>query len=702
MTAGSTVPVGVRERTLADRLLAAVPIVGIALLVLTFYGVEAWTRKTPWLFSDEVEWTQISRAIASTGHAARRGEPVFFKSFYAYLIAPFWWIHSTHAAYTAIKLANVVIMSLAAVPTYLLARMLVSRRAATVAAVLAVAIPGMSYATTIIPEPLAYTWSALTAWLAVRALATRRLGHAALAVAASLIGIYARAELEVAVGALVLAAAGLWVTGPRGRALRAGWSRGDTVGALVLLLGAAFLFNRVVLQRSYEWHVATEYWKSRMIDLGLSAGSALTIGLGLIPVVAGFVALRLPDRRGEPAYRAFAAYLAAAILCFGFYTAGKAAYVSTVFATLTEERNLIYLSPLLLVATVLVFESRRVDWRIVAGAAAFVLFIVVTKPFQLSYPYFEAPGYSILAVLTRHLNWTIHDLHWTLALALAAGVLLLALRELRAARAAGAVLLLAWLLTGEIGAAAGDASESRFFRSYLPPVWNQVDLITHGQGVTFLGQQLKDANALLLAEFWNRSLHHMASLDDTAPGPGPTIGPGLVSTDGTLSYYTGDPYVLAGPGIVLQAKQVATYGGLVLYRLHGPWKLREASEGIFSDGWAGATSSFTYYQRGGPGVLLVDLRRTPSSAPPGHVVVHVGTVRLDRHNNPRIGHLTAVRRTTIDDGSEVRVRIPVRSTPIRAVVEISPTFQPSTTDTRELGAQESFLFCPAARPAPCA
>src|SRR5581483_8080433 len=209
-------------------------------------------------------------------------------------------------------------------------------------------------------------------------------------------------------------------------------------------------------QRSYEWHVATEYWKSRMIDLGLTAASALTIGLGLLPVVAGFVALRLPDRRGDPVYRAFAAYLAAAILCFTFYTAGKAAYVSTVFATLTEERNLIYLSPLLLVATVLVFESRRIDWRIVAAAAAFVLFLVITKPFQLSYPYFEAPGYSILAVLTRHLDWTIRDLHWTLALALAAGVLLLALRDFRVVRTVGAVLLLAWLLTGEIGAAAGD------------------------------------------------------------------------------------------------------------------------------------------------------------------------------------------------------------------------------------------------------
>src|SRR5207253_11273350 len=101
--------------------------------------------------------------------------------------------------------------------------------------------------------------------------------HVALAVAASLGAIYVRLELQIAVGALAIAAAGLWVTGPRGRRLRAGWSRGDTMGAIVLLLGALFLFNRVVLQRSYEWHQATEYWKSRMIDLGLTAGAALAI-----------------------------------------------------------------------------------------------------------------------------------------------------------------------------------------------------------------------------------------------------------------------------------------------------------------------------------------------------------------------------------------------------------------------------------------
>ena len=99
-----------RQRSLVDRVLAAFPALVIALVIFVFYAVEAWSRKTPWIFTDELEWTQISRSIASTGHAARRGDPIYFKSLYAYLIAPAWWIHSTSAAYSAIKYLNAFVM----------------------------------------------------------------------------------------------------------------------------------------------------------------------------------------------------------------------------------------------------------------------------------------------------------------------------------------------------------------------------------------------------------------------------------------------------------------------------------------------------------------------------------------------------------------------------------------------------------------
>src|SRR5262249_40554053 len=169
------------------------------------------------------------------------------------------------------KAVNAVTMTLAAVPTYFLARMLVTRRAAIVVAVLTVAIPGMSYAASIMPESLAYTWFALTSWLVVRALTTPRPRHRPLRAACCLVAPFVKSELELAMLAFAAAAAGLWVTGPHGRALRRNWTRSDYVGALVLLAGALFLFNRVVMNHVYEWHWASEYFKSKMVDLGLAA-----------------------------------------------------------------------------------------------------------------------------------------------------------------------------------------------------------------------------------------------------------------------------------------------------------------------------------------------------------------------------------------------------------------------------------------------
>ena len=78
------------ERSLLDRYLAAIPFVVATLGVLSILFWQAAIRKSPTLFTDEFEWTQLSRAIAETGHAARRGQSFDYKSLYAFLIAPGW------------------------------------------------------------------------------------------------------------------------------------------------------------------------------------------------------------------------------------------------------------------------------------------------------------------------------------------------------------------------------------------------------------------------------------------------------------------------------------------------------------------------------------------------------------------------------------------------------------------------------------
>ena len=200
---------------------------------------------------------------------ARRGQPIYFKSLYAFLLAPFWWIHSTTTAYAAIKYMNAVVMTLAAVPTYLLARMLVTRRAALAVGLLAVLIPGMFYATSIVPEVLAYPWYALCSWLIVRALTTKRRLDYAIAIAATIVaGLIRWPQFATVPASFVIAYGVIWFNGPRGRAMRAGWTRSDYIGAIALFAGAMILFNRVVLQHEQIWQVSTQYLKSRMLDPG--------------------------------------------------------------------------------------------------------------------------------------------------------------------------------------------------------------------------------------------------------------------------------------------------------------------------------------------------------------------------------------------------------------------------------------------------
>ncbi|MEI8105413.1 MAG: hypothetical protein WCH31_06195 [Actinomycetes bacterium] len=686
-----------RKSTVTDRVFAAIPVLTIGLCVLVFYGIEAYLRKTPWVFSDEVEWTQISRAIESTGHAARRGDPIYFKTVYVFLLAPFWSIDSTTTAYAAIKYMNVVVMTLAAVPTYLLARMLLTRRTAAVVAVLSVSFPGMAYVTTIIPDPLAYTWCALCTWLIVRALASRRRRDIAIAVVGALGAVLVRQDrLSTISIAFAIAAFGLWLTGPRGRHLRRNWTCSDTLGAVVLGAGAFFLFNRVVLQHVSIWQTSTQHYKDRMIDLGFRAGLSFVIGLGVLPAIGGFTALRLPERRSDPVYRAFAAYAAATIFCMSLFTAVKAAYLSTVFSTLWEERNLIYLVPIMLIGTGLVFESKRLDWRVLAGSTALVLYIICFKQFQLSDPYFEAPGFGIAVVANESFGWTVSDLRIALVIVTGLSLAIVALRRHRAVAVIAAVVGIAWMLTSEIKMTEGLNSYSTEFVANSPKPLDWVDRATHGATTTYLGQAVLDMNGVWLTEFWNRSIKHVGSLDGTAGGPGPTVTPNILSPDGLMSGLDDSQYVLADNGVALQARVVARRKHYVLYARTGPWRLRDELQQVYSDGWVSGWSTYTYFAAGQHGDLRITLSRLGYSgdAPEGKAVITVGQVVLDRNEQPSIGRVEAKVTTTVENGKQHVVSIPVAHTPVRVVLRISPTFHASVSDPRDLGAQVGFRFVP--------
>jgi Predicted membrane protein (DUF2079). len=230
--------------TRLDRFLAAIPVMVAVLVLLALLLWEAAGLKTPIVFGDELEWSMISRSIAHTGsrRAPRRADrlPLLLRV----LIAPLWWLSSTNTSYTGIKYVQTIVMALAAVPVYFLARTLVSTRWATAVALGTLCTSAYVYAPLILPEALAYPTFMLCAYVSVQALAGRGRRWTIAAVVLSLLAIGVRNQLAMAFGALVLAAAWLWVVGPRGRRFRSGWSLVDHIGAVVLLVGAFIVVNR--------------------------------------------------------------------------------------------------------------------------------------------------------------------------------------------------------------------------------------------------------------------------------------------------------------------------------------------------------------------------------------------------------------------------------------------------------------------------
>ena len=706
------------DRTFADRLLAAVPLLSIFLWLSIVYAVEAWAHGTPWLFGDELEITQLSRAIADTGHAARRGEPHSFDTLWTYVMAPAWLIDNIHTAYNTVKYLAVIVMTLTAFPAYGIARMIVGRRASLFVAAASAAIPAVAYSAMIVEEPLAYPYSTLCLFLILRTLITPSRRWIAGAALASIVAPFVRGELGVIPVVFALAAVFLGWRSDRLTRWRTTWNAWDWVGLGVLLVGAAVTLSAFLGHHSSEWLIATGFFQKRLFDLGLNAAGALTIGLGVLPVVAGLAALW--PASGEQRSRALGAFrsvLAAAIVCFGMYTAVKSTYVSTVFGTYTYERNLIYLAPLLFAGTALWLEHRRLHPVAVAISAGFALLVLLTTPYEMGQDIsYNAPGLAILQQANRYLQLDPTGARIGLVALLALSVaLLVAPRFLRRGAAALALLVgaavVAWNLTGELAfASASNRSSDRFVDNIRRP-FTWVDDHTGGASTLYLGQQMTDQNGEWLLEFWNRSIKAVWSLDGTAQGPGPVLTPDPSAKDGALSHDPGYPYVVVERGIDVVGREVATHlhvaGGALerwrLIRIAPPLRLRASVTGVFPDGWTGAASSYTRYSTPGDraGRIRVIVSRASWGGPnkTGHVTVKIGPITIGSDKQPHVVHATAVRHFAIHSKQEVPILLKAPGPRFRVEVTVSPTFSPrelvpSESDARQLGAKTTYEFLP--------
>jgi hypothetical protein len=679
------------------------------------YAWQAWRRETPTLFSDEIEFTQVSRSIAETGQATLRvgfGQPATSVSLFAYLAAPAWWLSDVHTAYMLIKLLGVALMTATIFPAYGLARLVVSRPYAIFAAVGAVLAPALSYSPFLVDEPVAYPAAALAFLLMARAAVTPTRRSIGLALGSCLLGLFVRTQLAVlfVVLALVLLAR-LW-RAERMRRWRETWSPGDWVGFAVLLIGFAVVLSAALGRRSFSWYVATGFLKERMLEYGLWAVGALAIGIGIVPLLAALAVIVRP--RGEARDErttSFITVLVSALAVFGLYTAIKAAYLSTTLAIVVAERNLIYLTPLLFIGLALALERRRLSLPATVCATAFAVYLMSATPYRLdTYPYYDAHGLAITALANRIGPWPADTIETVLiAVALGSGLalILLALARSRQARFGGAaaiaVFALAWSLTTEIYAANGEKRASDRAYSVLPKPADWVDKTTGGQSALFIGQGVSDANAFWQLEFWNPSIKWFWGMDGSTPGG---VTPNLLRPDGTQDPANlGAEFAVVSKGVQIAAPKVTTVGDYVVFRLGGkPVQLRETTAGIGGDGWMGAEASYTRYDVSGLGRGFVKVVLSRGAAcfeqlEPALATVKVGPVVVSKSDQPGIGTVTASRTVPVFACQPNPVVLRVPRAPWRVEVTIDPTFvprelDPNLPDTRHLGAVATFEFQP--------
>ena len=701
--------VAVGRRSALDRFLAAYPLVVAYSILLVLYAWQTTRHTTPWLFTDELQWAELSRGIAHHGVPELRLHHAHSPSLYSYLIAPAWWLGATGPGYAAAKYINAAVMAASLFPGYAIARHVVSRPAALVCAVATAAIPSLAYVAFLIPEPLAYFWSTLTLWLLLRALIAPSGRSIVIAVAALVAAAYMRSQLAVLFAAAAVAAAGMLLTSTRGRALVRRWSWSERIGAVVLALGAVIWAGALANHHSTSWEIGAHF-QHRMFTYGLWAFGAFAIGLGVVPAVATLAWL-LGARIESRGDRALAGVTVGSIVAFGLYTAVKASYLSTNFAVRVEERNLIYLAPLVFAVTARCVLGGRVRIPALVVSAAAVGYLLATTPYHNNEKlYSDALGLAILQWFNQTWYVTTNDARWILFGILAATAVAALVREalLRRGLGAGAVvpaalvlgaLAVGWNLAGEIQAAHASNEIARAFRGDLPTPPDWIDRPTGRQSTMVIGESMSGSDAFWSLEFWNQSVGYVWSVDGTAPPPGPVTTPNYVDLRGTLDPQVPARWIVAGAGVDPVGTPHQEVGGLRLYKATPPLRIAAAEGMISPDGWMSTSSWYYHFAPFGDrrGAALVTLSRAAAcgNVKPSHFVIRVTRLRIDpKSGQPVAGRLLAVRRVVVRstpcDKNKI-VRIPV-TLPFRVDVTATGTFQPSIYDPRQLSAQVGFGF----------
>lgn len=665
----------------------------LAAIVTASALVRGWLARgmpAPFVFVDELIYWELARSLAENGTYSIRDVPTSgYSLLYPALLAPVHWVtDALPTAYGLAKALNALVMSLAAVPAWLLARRVAGRSLALLAAALAVALPSLAYTATLVSENLFYPLVLVFAWTLVRVLerpSWGRLGILALALAAA----YAtRSQALGFVVALLLAPLCLASIGRERRLLRPFAPLYGVVAGLALLVVGAQLARgqslsallgaySVVGEGGYDLGSALRFWLWHV--------EVLTLYVAVVPVVVLVVLLargpRLPERLRE--------HLAATVALVLTSTAVVGAFASRFASDRVQDRYLFFCAPLLLVV-VLGWIAIGAPRPVVPLAAGSVIGLALVTAFPYTRFIGEPAKSDTFGLIPL---WTANQ--YLLGGSYRATVLVvaLALVSLVAFLPATRIVAVPLVLLG-------------LFVVLSRPVWSGPHgVLRSGEGALFQGirgverdwldTRASDEIAVLwtgradrftvnMNEFFNARVGQVYYASAPTPGglgelPITVDATGLVRTaDGKT---VDDSYALLDGSVTPAGVALARDDlGITLWRLDGPLASLTRVRGLYpGDTWSGSWASWRRLRCTG-GDLRVRLHSDPTlfAGRLTRVLASVGGRPVARIAVPPEGSVTLPVPLTPENGT-CTVRFSIEPTLVPEDV------LPDSTDTRALG-----------------
>jgi hypothetical protein len=362
---------------------------GIVVSAFAVYALAGVSIDAPRAFADELLYFEAARSVADGDGLAVQDEEYNYGPLYPLAVAPLVGLTTDlEAAWVAAKLLNALLVSLAAVPVFLLARRLLDPWPSVAAAGLSVAIPSAKYASLVMTESLAYL-AAASAFAAL-ALALERPSWARQLVALSVIGVAVGVRLQFAAllvaYVLALGVAALLVPGrlDGARALLRRYTptlAAVAVGVAGLVFAPAalgdtpgFLGGYGPLWRSYDVPDVLRWLVYHLANVELY--------LAVVPLAVAPVVLVSLYRRARAGDERNAAFLALFVCVNAVLLVVVAAFNSTIYAgERLHDRPLFYVFPLwILVLFVWLRDGMPRPLAALAIGAAAALVLPLTLP----------------------------------------------------------------------------------------------------------------------------------------------------------------------------------------------------------------------------------------------------------------------------------------------------------------------------------